>query len=113
MVQAGARDDSLIQTPYELYEWAKENLKGITTFFCSKCDNAKHEAKLKTRLEKSVTMSGTQKPHAFYSLLFTQQLLVKRYSNCGESKRVNVVKAKSLTLNSLRYVQVCAQRKGL
>ena len=52
--------------------------------------NMKHF--LKARLEKSITVAGTQKLHAFYSIHGRHQLVVKRYSNSGESLTANVVK---------------------
>ena len=55
-------------------------------------DIAEHETFLKARLEKSITVAGTQKLHAFYSIHGRHQLVVKRYSNSGESRTVNVVK---------------------
>ena len=85
--------DNQIQTPYQLYEWAEENLQGIITVFCSKQEIADHETKLKTRLEHAVTVPGTQKLHAFSSVDGQKKLLVKRYSYASESRTVNILKA--------------------
>ena len=71
--------DCQIQTPHQLYEWAQDNIAGVTTIFCPKGDIAEHETFLKERLEKSITVAfffffflitvaGTQKLHAFYSI---------------------------------------------
>ena len=84
--------DCQIQTPHQLYEWAQDNIAGVTTIFCPKGDTAEHETFLKARLEKSITVAGTQKLHAFYSIHGRHQLVVKRYSNSGESRTANVVK---------------------
>ena len=84
--------DCQIQTPHQLYEWAQDNIAGVTTIFCPKGDIAESETFLKARLEKSFTVAGTQKLHAFYSIHGRHQLEVKRYSNSGESRTVNVVK---------------------
>ena len=84
--------DCQIQTPHQLYEWAQDNIAGVTTIFCPKGDIAEHETFLKARLEKSITVAGTQKLHAFYSIHGRHQLVVKRYSNSGESRTANVVK---------------------
>ena len=81
-----------IQTPHQLYEWAQDNIAGVTTIFCPKGDIAEHEKFLKARLEQSITVAGTQKLHAFYSIHGRHQLVVKRYSNSGESRTANVVK---------------------
>ena len=81
-----------IQTPHQLYEWAQDNIAGVTTIFCPKGDIAEHETFLKARLETSITVAGTQKLHAFYSIHGRHQLVVKRYSNSGESRTANVVK---------------------
>ena len=81
-----------IQTPRQLYDWAKDNLCGITSIFCSKEEIHKHELKLKPRLDKSITVTGTQKLHAFYSTQGHHHLLVKCFSNSGESRKVSVVK---------------------
>ena len=84
--------DCQIQTPHQLYEWAQDNIAGVTTIFCPKGDIAEHKTFLKARLEKSITVAVTQKLHAFYSIHGQHQLVVKRYSNSGESRTVNVVK---------------------
>ena len=84
--------DCQIQTPHQLYEWAQDNIAGVTTIFCPKGDIAEHETFLKARLEKSITVAGTQKLHAFYSIHERHQLVVRCYSNSGESRTVNVVK---------------------
>ena len=84
--------DCQIQIPHQLYEWAQDNIAGVTTIFCPKGDIAEHETFLKARLEKSITVAGTQKLHAFYSTHGRHQLVVKRYSNSGESRTANVVK---------------------
>ena len=84
--------DCQIQTPHQLYEWAQDNIAGVTTIFCPKGDIAEHETFLKARLEKSITVAGTEKLHAFYLIRGRHQLVVKRYSNSGESRTANVVK---------------------
>ena len=35
--------DCQIQTPHQLYEWAQDNIAGVTTIFCPKGDIAEHE----------------------------------------------------------------------
>ena len=81
-----------IQTPLQLSEWAKSNLPGITTVFCSKQDIAKHEEKLKDRFDSSITIAGTQKLHAFYPAEEPEKLIVKRFSNSTASSRVRVLR---------------------
>ena len=84
--------DLQIQTPIQLYEWAKENLSGITTIFCKADDITKHGQKIKARLENSLTVAGTQKLHAFHHIPGEHKLLVKRFSNSDESRKVKAVK---------------------
>ena len=64
----------------------------LQPYSAPKGDIAEHETFLKARLEKSITVAGTQKLHAFYSIHGRHQLVVKRYSNSGESRTANVVK---------------------
>ena len=80
-----------IQTPKQLYEWAKEALLSTTFEYVDKTEVQTEEDLLRERLESSITIEGTHSYHAYYPLDgSTTKLRVKEYSNSLFSEVVNV-----------------------
>ena len=74
--------DGQIQTPKQLYEWAKEAILSTAFEYVDKTEVLSEQDLLRERLESSVTIEGTHSYHAYYPLDgSTMKLQVKEYSN--------------------------------
>ncbi|KAL5468830.1 hypothetical protein EMCRGX_G029952 [Ephydatia muelleri] len=83
--------DGQIQTPKQLYEWAKEAILSTTFEYVDKTEVLTEEDLLHERLESSITIEGTHSYHAYYPLDgSTTKLQVKEYSNSLFSEVVKV-----------------------
>lgn len=80
-----------ILNPTNLFDWAVENIKGITFFYATKEEYEKEAEWLNERLEKTKTIVGT---HQFHCYIPTSEdtLNVKFYSEGKYSKEVGVFK---------------------
>lgn len=79
--------DSQIQTPQQLYEWAKKATQSAT----SDAEVLAEENCLCERMEASLTIEGTHSYHAFYPLKeCSSKLQVKEYSRSHYSEIVKV-----------------------
>lgn len=72
--------DNQIQTPFQLFEWARENIKKIHFEFTTKEDYLETEGFLTERLEKALTIAGTRKFHAYLPSDKKGKISVKSFS---------------------------------
>ena len=78
--------DQQIITPYQLYEWAAENIKAAYFKYCSLEDYKRQEIFLGEGFQQSRTIPGTQKLHAFIPLT-RSKVCTKVYSTSTICKR--------------------------
>ena len=52
-------------TPWDMYEWADENIENIKFFYVSKEDIASHTSINQNRLTTAETIDGTRSNHCF------------------------------------------------
>ncbi len=91
-----------LQTPLELFSWAKENIPHVTFSFVGKVEIEDEARLLSARLKNSITIQGTQKAHAILPVNgSTTQLVVKEFSSPQNAKKVDV--SKLLTRELLQW----------
>ena len=80
-----------IQTPVQLFNWAKENIQQVHFQYVEDKDLAVTRKALKKRFEECKAIEGTQKFHCFLSIPACKtKLLIKEYSFALEDKKVTV-----------------------
>jgi hypothetical protein len=90
--------DDQILSAVQLYEWAQKNIPGIHFTYTTQAEHITSEIFLTERFEKSITIKGTQKFHAFIPESVTN-LTVKYFSEAKTSFKVCVSQsADKLTL---------------
>ena len=67
-------------TPRQLYEWASDNIPGISFAYCTTDDYKKADSFLELRFQQSRTIPGTQKLHCFIPFQ-KDKLHTKAFSN--------------------------------
>lgn len=89
--------DNQIQTPKQLYEWAKGAITSVEFRFVETSEIESEESLLHERLEAAETVSGTHNFHAYLPLATTRNhLTVKRYSNAVSSTTVRLANLREL-----------------
>ena len=83
--------DQQIMTPFQLFQWAKDNIPGIVFRYCSMEEYEVIKSQLEKRFEKSRTIPGTRKQHTFIPIS-KDTISIKVYSNSKESKEEKVSK---------------------
>lgn len=76
-------------TPYQLYEWAAENIKATSFKYCSLDDYKRQEIFLEERFQQSRTIPGTRKLHSFIPLT-RSKVCTKVYSTSTTCKEERV-----------------------
>ncbi len=80
-----------LQTPLQLFSWAKESIPHVTFSFVGKEEIEDEARLLSARFENSITIHGTQKLHAILPVCgSTTQVAVREYSASPNVKKVNV-----------------------
>ena len=80
-----------IQTPIQLYEWAKGAIKSVHFQFISTTKYEAEDLLLRKRLDSALTIVGTHSFHAYYPIPNeTNKLMVKVYSHSPTSEIVRV-----------------------
>eukprot|EP00731_Ephydatia_muelleri_P005409 Em0002g1585a len=80
-----------IQSPMQLYEWAKGAIPSVQFHYVDVAEIDAAERILQKRLDASITIAGTQSFHAYYALPNkTSMLRVKIYSNSSKSEIAKV-----------------------
>lgn len=69
-----------ILTPFQLFEWGKENIPSITFFYVTQQEHIEEEKILTKRFNEAIAVTGTQKYHAFIPLS-KEKLQAKVVSN--------------------------------
>lgn len=83
--------ENQIQTPFQLYEWAIQNIFVANFIYVSQEEYIETDRFLENRLSKSLTVQGTQKLHAFIPVpLSNSKVKVKIFSESNESTTKNV-----------------------
>lgn len=78
--------ENQIQTPFQLYEWAIQNIFVANFEYVSQEEYIQTNKLLEDRLSKSVRIKGTQKLHAFIPIpLSNSQIKVKIFSDSNVS----------------------------
>ena len=54
-----------IMTPFQLYQWAVDNVPGVHFCYCSSEEYERQKIFLQTRFEQTKTIPGTRKLHSF------------------------------------------------
>lgn len=94
-----------IQTPFQLYEWAIQNIIVANFTYVSQEEYIETDTFLENRLSKCVTIPGTQKHHAFIPIpLIKSKIKVKIFSESIESTTVKVTSA---LLHRLQITEIC------
>lgn len=91
-------------TPRQLFDWAKENIKGINFAYATAKDYRKEEAFLSERFKTVRTLSGTQKLHCIVPKN-TTTVLSKFYSNEVAFREFSLLKSNFVPL-TLKTLQV-------
>ena len=100
--------DHQIMTPYQLYEWASNNIPKINFKFCTLDDYKRAELFLQDRFQRSKTIPGTQKLHCFVPLTNTT-LRTKPYSNSSIQKEEKVALVEADELPSVEINEFVLQ----
>lgn len=83
--------DNQIQTPFQLYEWSVQNIFVANFTYVTQQEYIETERQLESRLNKSLTIEGTQKLHAYIPVPSSNsQMKVKVFSESSESINVKV-----------------------
>lgn len=83
--------ENQIQTPYQLYEWAVQNIFVANFIYVTQEEYVVTEQFLENRLSKSKTIQGTQKLHTFIPLPASKSLIrVKIFSESNDSSTEKV-----------------------
>ena len=80
-----------IMTPFQLYEWARENIPGVHFCFCSTEEYERQNIFLETRFERTRTIPGTRKLHSFIPVS-KDTLMTRIYSFSSDTKKDRVTK---------------------
>ena len=78
-------------TPEQLFEFATENIHGITFKYCSTEEYNERTKKLEPRFAKAQTIQGTQKIHAAIPFSETQ-IITKNYSLSYDQQKQQIQK---------------------
>lgn len=93
-----------IQTPMQLYEWAKGAIPSVQFHYVDVAEVDAEEQIIQKQLDASITIAGTQSFHAYYALLQkTSMLRVKIYSNSTKSEIAKVSNHRELLSKVLGY----------
>ena len=57
-----------LQTPLQLYQWAKENIPSVTFVYVPQAEYEEESKMIEMRLSTSKTIEGTQKLHSFLTV---------------------------------------------
>ena len=99
--------DHQIQTPLELFEFAKENIPGIEFRYCATEEYEALKVELESRFLNSRTIPGTRKLHSFIPQT-SDTLAVKYFSNSKEFKQEKVSKQeKELEIDQISGFVTC------
>ena len=80
-----------IQSPIQLYEWAKGAIKSVHFQFISTTEYEAEDLLLRKRLDSALNIVGTHSFHAYYPIPNeTNKLMVKVYSHSPTSEIVRV-----------------------
>ena len=90
-----------IMTARQLFQFAADNISGISFTYCTTQDWEEEDKFLQERFLKARTIEGTQKLHSFIPISPTE-LMVKTYSRSGKTKEVKV----STASPSLRFEEI-------
>lgn len=60
--------ENQIVTPFQLYEWGKENIPSVTFFYVTNDEYLEEEKSMKKRFSEAIAISGTQKFHGYFPL---------------------------------------------
>ena len=85
-------DAEQLQTPEQLFQWAKSNIPQVTFEYLTQEDIRKVGEELSERLEQSKKVDGTQKLHAFIPINgSSSKVITKPYSRSSKEKTVTVM----------------------
>ena len=92
-----------IMTPRQLYEWASDNIPGISFAYCTTDDYIKADSFLELRFQQSRTIPGTQKLHCFIPFQ-KDKLHTKVFSNSSTQKeeKATISEAGELPLEEIK-----------
>lgn len=92
--------DNQITTPRQLYDYAKENILGISFQYCTNEDHSAEEKFLQNRFLQARTIPGTQSFHAAIPIS-KNKILIKHFSRSEESQEELVTKGNESQLLEL------------
>ena len=80
-----------LQTPLQLYQWAKENIPSVTFVYVPQAEYEEESKMIEMRLSTSKRIEGTQKLHSFLTVPGSKtKLMAKVYSASDSSTKAQV-----------------------
>ncbi|CAH0546678.1 unnamed protein product [Brassicogethes aeneus] len=93
-----------IMTPEQLFQFAQENIAGITFRFCTTADYETHAMYLEKRFAETLTIPGTQKVHSVIPVS-KSKIMTKSFSLSLEQKTQELLRCSEITNSELMSLQ--------